>query len=616
MDKKMLKRTRFFISIVMIIFIILSSRLAYLQIIQYDYYWVRAEKNRLRIMPITAPRGEIFDSSGRQLVTNRPGFTVSLVDLGKGYSAETISRLSGLLDMEEREIREKIQLQFYRRYLPIRLKTDIDMETVAQISEHRLELPGVLIEVQPIRNYVLDDFAPHIVGYLGEGTVHGWVAEHWEENDYHYQPGDLVGQAGLEMVWEPFLRGNDGGLQVEVNSTGQAIREFERVDPEPGYDLHLTIDAELQLKVQEALQEAVQKQLEEENNLYAGEAAAVMLDPHSGRILAMASIPSFNPNTFRQDFPELARDARRPLVNKAIEEHYPGGSAYKMVTSIAALEEGVVSRNERVHCPGTITRYGATKSCFRGHAHGRISIFEAIQKSCNIFFFEMGLRLGIDNLAYYSRQFGFGNQVGLNDVFGEKKGIVASREYKRSVYNEPWYPAETMDTAIGQSYQSNTMLQMANYTAMIANGGKHYRPYLVERVVDGHGQTVMMAEPELVYYMDVSESNWETVRTGMSAVTLPGGTAARLADLPVSIAGKTGTAQVVGMDRDIPPHSLFVAYAPVEAPEVALAVIVKHGGTGGATAVPVAREILMHYFGLEEEVVPEEHDLQGEEVIE
>ncbi|MDO9535081.1 MAG: penicillin-binding protein 2 [Bacillota bacterium] len=597
MDKKMLKRTRFFIFLVVLIFIILSSRLAYLQILQYDHYWNMAERNRLRILPITAPRGEVFDKNGEQLVTNRPGFTVSLVDLGKGYSDNAISYLGELLEMEEQDIREKIRSQYYRRYLPIRLKTDVKIETVSKIAERRMELPGVLIEIQPIRNHVSGNFASHLLGYLSEGTAPDWIRDYWRGEGYEYQLGDLVGQAGIELVWETYLQGQDGGLQVEVNSTGQSIREFERVEPIPGHDLYLTIDARLQAAVEQSLKDVVEG-LISENNTFAGEAAAVVLDPNSGRILAMASNPSYDPNTFRHDFPELSKDPRRPLLNKTIEEHFPVGSTFKMVPAMAALQEGKISATERVHCSGTVTRYGATKSCFRGTAHGSLNVYEAIQKSCNIFFYEMGLKLGIDTLAQYSREFGFGNPVGLKDIFGEKRGIVSSREYKTAVFNEPWYPAETMDSAIGQSFHSITPLQLANYVAMIANGGIHYRPYLVERVVDSEGSIVILAEPEVLYYMEADKKNWDIIRQGMSMVTSPGGTGVRLADLPVKIAGKTGTAQVVGKDGTIPAHSLFVGYAPADAPEIAFAVFIKHGESSGSTSIPVARRIVEEYFGI------------------
>ena len=597
MDKQMLQRTKLFIFAVIIVFFSLFSRLAYLQIFNYNYYSERAEKNRLRILPITAPRGEIYDRNGRQLVTNRPGFTVSLVDLGSGYSNETIMELSKLLDMEEEEIQKKIGSQSYRRYLPVRLKMDVDIETVSKIAEHRLDLPGAVIEVQPIRNYVYGNFAAHVLGYLGEGTVADWIIDFWNEAGYLYQKGELVGQTGLEMVWEPYLKGKDGGLQVEVNSTGQAIREFERVEPKPGSNLFLTLDASLQLVVEEALQEAVELQLKE-NNSYAGEAGAVVLDPNSGRILSMASIPSYDPNSFRVDYPRLLQSSGRPLLNKTTEEHYPVGSVFKMVTGIAGLEKGAVSRAEKLYCGGSVTRFGATKSCFRGTVHGSINIVEAIRKSCNIFFYELGLRVGIDDLAYYAREFGFGKPTGLKDIFGEKSGIVASREYKEQLFDEPWYPAETMDASIGQGYCSITLLQLANYVSMIANGGVHYRPYLVDKIVDCEGNVLMVAEPEVLHKMEVSDSTWQIIREGMEQVTLPGGTASRLADFPVRVAGKTGSAQVAGRGSDIPSHSFFVGYAPAENPQIAFVIFVKYGGTGGTAAVPIARKILESWFAV------------------
>jgi penicillin-binding protein 2 len=271
------------------------------------------------------------------------------------------------------------------------------------------------------------------------------------------------------------------------------------------------------------------------------------------------------------------------------------------VTALGALEEGLVSKTEKIFCSGTVTRYGATKSCYRGTAHGALNIFEAIQKSCNIFFYEMGLRQGIDTLSYYARQFGFGNPVGLKDIFGEKKGIVASREFKSLLYDDPWYPAETMDAAIGQSFHSITPLQLANYVAMIANGGIHYRPYLVERVVDSEGSTIMTAEPEVLSIMEADSSNLEIIREAMAMVTSPGGTGARLADLPVKIVGKTGTAQVVGRDGTIPSHSLFVGYAPLNKPQIAFSVFIKHGESVGSTSIPVARKIVEQYFGIPED---------------
>lgn len=601
MNKKMMKRARFFIALVLVLFILLAARLADLQIVNHEDYWHRAERNRLRILPVTATRGEIFDSEGEKLVTNRPGFTVSLMDLGTGYSDETIAGLAEILALDENEIRQKIDSQYYRRYYPIRLKTDVDIEKVAQIEERRIELPGVMIEVQPIREYVLDDFAPHLLGYMGEGPIRDEARELWGEMGYEPRPGDIVGLRGVEERWEHTLRGRDGGVQVEVNHTGQAIREFERVEPEPGDNLYLTLDTSLQVAMEEALQRAVKHLVEEEGNRHAGEAAAVALDPNSGRILGMASFPSFNPNTFYDDYTELLEDDRNPLINKAIAEHYPIGSSFKMVTAMAGLEGGHITPRSTITCGGTVTRHGATKSCYRGTVHGTISLVNAIKRSCNIYFYETALRAGIDSLSEYSRKFSFGSPTGLQDIFGERSGIVASREYKEERYGEPWYPAETMDAGIGQSFQSITPHQMATYTSIIANRGLHYRPYLVERVVDNDGSTIQIQEPEVVDVLEAQDSHWEAIQRGMLEATRPGGTAAgTLADFPVIVAGKTGTAQVVGREGSIPPHSIFVCYAPYEDPEIALAVFVKHGGTGGTTAAPVAREILSEYFGIKE----------------
>lgn len=607
MDKKMLKRAKVFVALVIIIFIVLAARLAYIQIVNHEYYWERAEKNRFRILPVTAPRGEIFDSEGNELVTNRPGFTVSLVDLGEGYSQETITSLSDILDMEEDEIWEIIGDQYYHRYHPIRLKTDVSEKTVAKIAERRVDLPGVVIEVQPVRNYAFDEHAAHLLGYLGEGAPSQARVDQWKEEGYELKPGDIVGQSGLELVWEPFLRGEDGGVQVEVDATGQPIREFEQVDPTPGADIYLTLNTSLQLQMEENLENAVQE-LREEGNNRAGEASAVALNPQNGEIMGMASIPSYDPNTIREEYTELVQDTQfRPLTNKAIRESYPIGSSFKMVSAMAALQEGEVGRGEIINCQGSITRHGATKSCYGGTVHGAVNIVDAIKQSCNVFFYKMGLRVGISSLAEYSREFGFGSPTGLTDISGEIDGIVASREYKAERFDgEPWYPAETMDAAIGQSFHSITPLQLANYVSMIANGGIHYRPYVVDKVVAEDGSILKNPGPEEKRHMDVNEVYWDIIKEGMVLSTGPGGTASFLDEFPLKVAGKTGTAQVVGKDGDISPHSVFVAFAPADDPEIALAVFVNHGGTGGATAAPVAKEILKDYFKIGEEDLEEE----------
>ncbi|MGI6097298.1 MAG: penicillin-binding protein 2 [Dethiobacteria bacterium] len=601
MDKQTLKRLRFMLLFIITVFVVLSSRLAYMQVIQYEEYLRRAEENIFRKLPITAPRGSIYDRDGVELVTNRPGFSVSLLDLGNGYDAETIAYLSKLLEITEEEIWDKIYEQRYRRYLPVRLKNDVSFDIIAKISERRTDLVGVLIEAQPIRYYVNDHLAAHVLGRMGEtDELSSEILKEWAEKGYEYRPGDVIGLAGLEMVWEPYLRGANGEQRVEINFIGQAIGYYEKLDPVPGSDLCLTVDFELQRETERVLADIVAG-LQEEGNEYAKKAVAVALDPRSGAIRAMASYPAYNPNTFSRDFTELSQDPARPLINNAIAEYYPVGSTFKMLTGIAALEEGKLRPGERILDRGSLTRFNKTVRNYGSRAFGYIDIVRAFQVSSNVFFAELGARLGIDALAEYGRLFGFGSTTGLQDIRGERAGHVASRETKAKFHDDPWYPSETLDAAIGQGFHNITPLQLANYVAMIANEGIHYRPYLVEEVYDYKGGLVFKAEPEILNEVEISPQTWALIKEGMAQVMRPGGTAwYPFRDFPVAVAGKTGSAQVVALGGvNIPPHSLFVGFAPLEEPEIALAVLIEHGGIGADAAVPAAHGILSAYFGVE-----------------
>ncbi|HOJ83165.1 MAG TPA: penicillin-binding protein 2 [Bacillota bacterium] len=595
MNKPMLRRVRIILIIAIITFIIFAGRLAYLQVVKHDYYWYRAEKNRYTKITLPATRGEIYDSEGRLLVSNRPGFVVSLMDMGEGYDPETVSYLSEILQIDREEIEEAIEGRLYMRYLPLRLKSDITNETIARISEYRWKLKGVNIDIRPIREYRAGSSAAHVLGFLGEGPVDEATRKRWAEEGYQYNEGDLVGQEGVERTWEPFLRGVDGEQLIEINNMGQPINYLECKEPVPGYDLYLTIDLDLQKAAEESLARRVEYIINKEGNKYAGRASAVILDPNSGAILAMANYPSYDLNTFHEKYQELSEDPRRPLVNSAIQASYPIGSTFKMVTATAALEKGVMSDRDIIRCPGVVRLYGDTKTCYRSTAHGSLNFYRALAVSCNIYFYHAGLRAGIDAVAHYAREYGFGSSTGITDLTGESPGVVASREYKAEVTGgEQWYPAETMSAAIGQSYNSITPLQMANYAAMIANGGTHYRPYLVQKAVDSKGQVAYAAEPEPLRQAQISAKTLGIIREGMRAVTRPRGTAyAYFSRLPVTSAGKTGSAEVHG---NLPAHSLFVGYAPYENPQIAMAVIVEHGGIGATGAVPIAAEIMEYYF--------------------
>lgn len=595
--KIMLRRVRILFILVMAMFILLSGRLAYLQILRHDYYWDRSERNRLTRIALPAPRGEIYDRGGALLTGNRPGYIVTLTDLGDGYDKQAITYLSEILGVAEEEIQSAIQEQLFRRYMPLRLKTDAGPETVARISEQRWKLKGVGIEVHPIRDYPHDTVAAHVLGYLGKGPPTQADQDRWASQGYDYQVGDLIGQDGIERTWEPWLRGRDGAQLVETNYMGQITERLDRLEPVPGHNIVLTLDLNLQQVAEAALARRVEAILaENEGNGYAVKATAVVLNPESGAILAMANYPAYNLNTFRQEqqWAQLVVDPRRPLVNTAIMGMYPPGSTFKMVTGAAVLEEWLMHERDIIRCPGVVTLVGETVGCFRQRAHGALNFFQAMAVSCNIYFYRAGLTAGIDRLAHYAREFGFGTPTGLTDLRGEVSGNLASRE-DRVARGEPWYPAETMFAAIGQQYNSFTALQLVNYVAIIANGGYHMRPYLVQSVVDVEGNVVHDTEPELIRRAGLSERTLALLRESMRQVTNPGGTAwFHLSTLPVTAAGKTGSAETGVKSQTA--HSLFVGYAPFENPEIAVAVIVQHGGIGATGGLPVAAEIMEYYF--------------------
>lgn len=601
MNKLMLHRVRIIFILAIMIFLLLSARLAYLQIARHEYYWYRSESNRFTKITLAAPRGEIYDRKGNLLVTNRPGFVVSLMDMGEGYDKDTIAFLSEILQLEEETIYGNIAGQSYMRYLPLHLKSDISFEVIAQISENRWKLHGVNIETRPIRDYRAGETAAHVLGHLTQGKVSDDTIDRWAEAGYRYRAGDLIGQEGIERSWEPWLRGQDGEQRIETNSIGQAINYFERVEPVPGHNLYLTLDLDLQRVVEEALERRVQL-IRDEGNRFAGRAAAVIMDPRSGAILALANYPSYDLNTFRENYEQLKDDPMNPLYNTCTQGEYPIGSTFKMVTGTAVLEEGLFRERDIISCRGVVSLAGDTMNCFRNTAHGSLNFYDAMAVSCNIYFSRAGLAATIDKLAYYAREYGFGSPTGLKDLPGETAGVVASREYKaelagRTGGDPRWYEAETMSVAIGQSFNSFTPIQMANYVSIIANGGTHYRPYLVDRVEDYQGETVLQVEPEALRQAQVSERTLGIVQESMRRVAQPRGTAwYYFRALPVAVAGKTGSAQVAPVGSGIPAHSLFVGYAPYENPEIAIAVIVEHGGIGATGAVPVSAEILEYYF--------------------
>ncbi|MCX7781061.1 MAG: penicillin-binding protein 2 [Negativicutes bacterium] len=578
--------------LVVFIFVALVSRLGYLQVVQGKYYERLADGNRIKLIPVMAPRGIFYDRNGVPLVSNRPGFTVTLVPISGPIAPEVITKLAGILGMDPADIQNKVK-QHAGSFEPIRVKTDIGPDLVTKIEERKAELPGVVIEIQPIRNYMNNELAAHIFGYVGEIND----AELEKRKKDGYKLGDIIGKFGLEKVYDREIRGQDGGGQVEVDVTGRPVQVLGKKEPLPGNNLVLTIDYRIQRAAEQAIDEQLTYLQTKTEYINAKSAAAVVMNPKTGEILAMASRPVFNPNLFNggisaKDWRMLNENPFHPMDNKAISGEYPPGSTFKIITGAAALELGKVTPEEKILDTGK--HWIIPKGNAMGEALGWINFREALSKSDNVYFYEMGNRLGIDNLEKYARAFGLGAFTGIN-LPGESDGLVANRRYKERVYGEDWYLSETFDAAIGQGFQLATPLQMVVVMSQIANGGHRYKPYLVSKITSPTGETLKTFGPEETGQVKISPANLTLIREALREVTLEGGTAAYVfGDFPLAIAGKTGTAENPHGDD----HGWFVAYGPYDDPRIAVAIIVEQGGFGASSAVPIAKKIFEAAFNI------------------
>ncbi|QDR80124.1 penicillin-binding protein 2 [Sporomusa termitida] len=582
--------------VMIFIFIALVGRLGYLQMAQGQYYERLADGNRIRLIPIMAPRGVFYDRNGVMLVSNRPGFTVSLLSISGPVPDAVLDKLAGILNMNVREIKAKVAQQS-GSFEPVRIKTDLGPDIVTKIEERRAELPGVVIEIQPLRNYVYNELAAHIFGYVSE--INETELENRKADGY--KAGDIVGKFGLERVYDKEIRGTDGGNQVEVDVSGRPVQVLGKKDPLPGHNLVLTIDYRVQKAAETAIDEQLMHLQTKTEFNKAQAAAAVVINPKNGEILAMVSRPSFNPNLFNggiseKDWKLLNDNPYHPMDNKAISGEYPPGSTFKIITGTAALELGKVTPQEKILDTGR--HWLIPKGNAMGEALGWINFREALSKSDNVYFYEMGNRLGIDNLEKYARMFGLGAVTGIN-LPGESEGLVANQRYKQKVYGEDWYLSETFDAAIGQGFQLTTPLQMAVVIGEIANGGHRYRPNLVSKITSTSGETLTTFGPEEVGQVTISDNTLTLIRESLREVAQEGGTAAAyFGDFPIAIAGKTGTSENShGHD-----HGWFVAYGPYEDPRVAVAVIVEQGGFGSSSAAPIAKKIMEAAFNINQTV--------------
>lgn len=563
--------------------------MVYLQLWRGDYYAKQSDGNRLRQSRILAPRGIIYDSEGKELVNNLPGYAVVL-QKQSSYKPETLQRLSNLLQMPVEEINAKIKAS-ENFYEPIMLKNNLDQQMVTKIEEQRRYMPEVMLSVQPIRNYPYHELAVHALGYVGEVSAYE-IEQGLFKN---ITQGSLVGKAGLEKTYDKYLRGEDGAFMEEVDVAGNVVKHYDSVQPIPGKNLKLTIDYELQKEL-EAFTDKHLAFLRSSGIAPGARAAAVVaIDPRNGAVRAMVSRPGYDPNWFvhgisSKNWNSINNDPNYPMNNKVITGEYPPGSTFKIVTGSAAFELKKVGLDEPIF-DGGFHPMVPTMGNAGGEVLGWLTFIKALAMSDNVYFYELGYRVGIDNIEKYAHIFGFGERTGI-DLEGESKGLVASKKVKREIWDEDWRLGDTFNAAIGQGFNLTTPIQLSVMLSIVANGGTKYQPYLVDSIINSDGSLFEKPKCAEGKHIDVSQQTIDYIRMGMSATTQEGGTASYFAGLPKPIAGKTGTAEN-SHGRD---HGLFVAYGPVDDPELVVVCIVEQGGFGSVAAGPIVYKAFEEFF--------------------
>ena len=593
-------RYKYFFAFEAVAFFVIVIFLWYLQVIKGSDFRQMSTSNCIRIREDPAARGMILDRKGRLLADNRPSFEVYLVPEDLKEDLEVLARVGQILNMNPGEIKEKLQAQKKRTpFRPVKIKSDIEWNELARLETNRVHLPGLFVDVRPRRTYAYGPLASHLIGYIGEVDEN----ELRQFSESPYRMGAMIGKYGVEYQWETYLRGVDGGRRIEVDALGREIKKLRSVEPFPGNNLILTIDFDLQKIAEEAFQQKT--------------GALIAMDPRNGRILAMVSKPSFDPDIFartisHEDWKSLAENPLSPLHNKGIQGQYPPGSVFKIISAIAGLETGVITPNTQLTCRGVYPYGNRDFRCWREEGHGTINLHRAIVESCDIFFYQLGLKVGVDAIAHYAEKFGLGSPTGIA-LPHEKSGIIPSTSWKKRRLGAPWYSGETLSLAVGQGYISATPLQLLVLISAIANGGRLYLPKVTEKVEDVYGNLLREYPVQEIGRVDISEKTLHIIQEAlMGAVNDPRGTGWASVLKEANVAGKTGTAQVIKIpqnfkkgDMDRLPwkyrdHAWFVAYAPFEDPIIAVVVLVEHGGYGGTAAAPIAKRVIENYLALEQ----------------
>ncbi len=572
-------------TLVTVAFLVLIGQLWYLQVLEGGRFLDASDKNRIRVRPIAAPRGILFDRHGTPLVDNRPAFTLSLIPRELPRDVETrdavLGRVASLLHIPYQELIDAVTRVPPDSLLPVRVRRGLTLADVAKVEEWKLELPGVITEVEPQRVYPTSRFAAHLLGYVRE-------ANDEQLKQGRYRRGDMVGQSGLERLLDEHLRGQDGGERIEVDAMGRPVRRVQQTEPHAGAQVTTTVDR--------GIQEAAERAMEG----HAG--AVVVMDPRSGDVLAMVSTPAFEIDRFtgtieRDAWLRVVQDPNFPLLNRTIQSQYAPGSVFKILVAAAGLQEGTLTPLDRTHCTGEFQLGGSTFKDWKEGGHGTVDLHGAIVQSCNIFFYEAGLRIGGAAIVRYASAFGFGQPTAI-DLPGEKNGLLPRPQLGRGRQGRTYPAGETVNMSIGQGTVLVTPMQVARFMAAIANGGVLWRPRLVQRVERPDHGVVWSDQGQVSGHVELSPVVWAFLRQSLWSVVNDGGTGAAARIPGLDIAGKTGTAQMIAKSKAEKgqDHAWFAAFAPAKAPEVVVVVIAERGGKGGQVAAPIVRKILNAIF--------------------
>ncbi|MBW2003355.1 MAG: penicillin-binding protein 2 [Deltaproteobacteria bacterium] len=591
-QKRLKKLTLFVVIIVGILFV----RLWFLQIISGAQYREKSESNRIDLRDILPVRGMIFDRNGELLVDNRASFALGVVPKDIKNLDGLIDDIGRLIEIDGLSAKKKINEGLRQNpFNSVSIKKGLTRDELARIETNVFYMPGVIIEVKPKRHYLYGPLAAHLIGYLGEIDKEQLNKEIYKKN----KSGDFVGKFGVEKKWQRYLNGIRGGQQVEVDASGRRLRVLYQRAAEPGFNIYLTIDKDLQMLAESSLKNR------------AG--AIIAMNPMTGEVLTMASSPSFSPNDFAKGMDEkgwkqLISNLRFPLQNRVISGQYPPGSVFKIVVALAGLEEGVIDPDEKVFCGGSYRFKGRLYRDWKEEGHGYVDLHRALVESCDVYFYKMGQKIGIDTIAKYAKILGLGSKTNLQ-LGDEKEGLIPDRAWKLGRWHVPWEEGETLSVAIGQSFVLITPIQMVRFASAFFNGGVLFKPQVTKWVERDDKEKLFKFKPHSSHRWSVKKENMELIKKALvGVVNEPHGTGRRARLDQIKVAGKTGTSQVIALpeknesekERDIPykfrDHAWFVAVAPAENPAIALAILIEHSGTGGGVAAPIAKKILECYF--------------------